>query len=381
MPRRTRNSQDADYANTEPSPGESASFMENVLGPSSLPMQQQRQEFVNEVVQAVLAATSAQGAINANPVNVSQPVASEAPANQGMSESTVLPGFVNTFSLPSCSSNTDVVATALPHSSSLSASLSYPGAPSDTTRLPTSGSSSSTQVCQPFIVGPGYAPIPAKTVSHVVCQKFIDLSELLTPSTVDIEPEQQLFMDGRVVLMSRPKSNRKRIADILSWVEAFSIFMSITTTYCPERVKDLSCYKLTVIRLFRQFDGWAWLAYDEAFRKEAAITKQSNWSVINHQLYTIHTAGASVRSSSERNSQGREKREPRGSTNGNRTCISWNEGFCSSRYASCRFAHRCSSCSEPHRSIACTRVAKASNEQFPPTPTNGPPNTRQLQRR
>ena len=45
---------------------------------------------------------------------------------------------------------------------------------------------------QPFVVGPGYSPVPAKLVSL----KFVDLSELLAANLVSSETEPQLMLDG-----------------------------------------------------------------------------------------------------------------------------------------------------------------------------------------
>ena len=42
---------------------------------------------------------------------------------------------------------------------------------------------------QPFIVGPGFSPVPAKLVAQIVADKYIDLSDLLAVNLVQREPE------------------------------------------------------------------------------------------------------------------------------------------------------------------------------------------------
>ena len=37
---------------------------------------------------------------------------------------------------------------------------------------------------QPFVVGPGFPPVPAKLVAQIVAGKYIDLSDLLTVNLV-----------------------------------------------------------------------------------------------------------------------------------------------------------------------------------------------------
>ena len=64
---------------------------------------------------------------------------------------------------------------------------------------------------QPFVVGPGFSPVPAKLVSQIVAGKFVELHELLSTNLVLNEPEPQLLFDGRLVLMSTPKEPKRRV--------------------------------------------------------------------------------------------------------------------------------------------------------------------------
>ena len=188
---------------------------------------------------------------------------------------------------------------------------------------------------QPFVVGPGYSPIPAKLVNQIVSGKFVDLNELLPANLSPAsESEPQLLLDGRLVLANAPKKPKRRFEDIVSWVEAFSVYSLVMTSRFPQRWRDLLQYKLLIVRTYRLFSGRAWLAYDIAFREHAAAANIVDWSQINVQLYNFHTAGSSPRSS-------------------NPVCISWNKGHCSSPYSPCRFAHHCQKCSGQHKALDC----------------------------
>jgi len=89
----------------------------------------------------------------------------------------------------------------------------------------------------------------------------------LTPVT---ESEPQLLLDGRLVLTSQPKKHKRRLEDVVSWSEAFSIYSLILVSYYPQRWKDLLLYKLVIIRTNPLFSGRGWLSYDQAFREHAA---------------------------------------------------------------------------------------------------------------
>ena len=153
--------------------------------------------------------------------------------------------------------------------------------------------------------------------------------------------------------MPSAKKQRRRIEDIVTWSEAFTIFTLILTSYFPHRWKDLTSYKLLILRTYRQFSGRVWLAYDQAFRQHAAATKLVDWSTMNVQLYNFHAAGASVRSGSGGSLS--ELPEPSGADSSQVICRSWNRGRCSAQFASCRFAHRCSTCAGSHRASECSR--------------------------
>ena len=98
---------------------------------------------------------------------------------------------------------------------------------------------------QPFVVGPGFFPIP---VSQIVSGTFVEFDELLSTNIVFTEPEPQLLFDGHLVLTSGPKKLKRRIEDIATWMEAFSTFALILTSYFPRRWKDLCQYQLALFK-------------------------------------------------------------------------------------------------------------------------------------
>ena len=111
----------------------------------------------------------------------------------------------------------------------------------------------------------------------------------------NVQPEDhepQLFFDGRLALTAARRVNKRQITDLVGWIEAFSIYTLILTSYFPHRWRDLTAYKLLIIRTYRQFAGRAWLNYDKAFREHVAAARVTDWSSLNGQLYNFHTAGS-----------------------------------------------------------------------------------------
>ena len=163
---------------------------------------------------------------------------------------------------------------------------------------------------RPFVVGPGFSPIPGKLVSQILRGTFVDLSDLWSANLVSSDPEPHLMLDGRLVLTVPPKKQRRQIEDITSWTEAFTVFSLVLMSSFPQRWKDLTLYKLLILRIHRQFSGRMWLAYDKAFGGHAAAIGLFDWSLMNTQLFNFHAARASLHSSSPSSESSRSHPAP-----------------------------------------------------------------------
>lgn len=272
-----------------------------------------------------------------------------APSSSGMSQLSV-PAFISPFCPPApSSSTTSASTTSLNPIVSSSIDSGVPPAavytPSPLSSLP---------MDQPFVVGPGFSPIPYKVVSKMVAGKFVNLEELLPENILSQEHEPQILLDGRLVFAPSVKKAKRQILDITTWFEAFSIFSLILGTYFPSRKDDLLKYKLLILRTFRQFSGSAWLNYDREFRELAAAERCTTWATMNVQLYNFHTAGAHVRPRLAASSSSSSSKEPQGNVTAKVFCHSWNAGLCKAPNASCRFRHVCSLCEGDHRKSACS---------------------------
>ena len=159
-----------------------------------------------------------------------------------------------------------------------------------------------------------------------------------------------LLFDGRMIVTSNPKCSRKKFEDIVTWMKAFPINTMILTSYFPQRRKDLSQYKLLILRTYHQFGGRVWLNYDRAFRENAAAMRLTDWSTMNVQLYNFHAAGIAARG---RSGDLATALEPTGDLSATTKCRSWNRSCCIALTGSCRFAHSRSTCAGDHRANVC----------------------------
>ena len=264
-----------------------------------------------------------------------------------------VPSFVTTFAPPNSSllsfRTSASLASASPVVSSYSTSLL------------------SGPILHQFVFGPGIPPIPATLVNHIVSGKYVDLCDLLSRNLACVEIEPQVLFDGRMVLSAGPK---KTIEDIVSWIEAFTVYSFVLTSHFPYRWRDLAQYKLRILSIYQQYSPRVWLAYDRAFRKYAAETNICDWSQINVELLNFYASKATAWGSRDSFS------EAAGDINTRIFCKSWNRGHCAAPGANCRFAHRCSSCDGLHRATVCRGRASSPSRKFSQRRSSSPYSSR-----
>ena len=208
------------------------------------------------------------------------------------------------------------------------------------------------QPSQPaFVVGPGFLPIPHKTVVSVIVGQYVELANLIQLPQEDLSGPV-ISVDGRIVVSPAVKPPKK-ITSISQWLQAFAIYSLVMVSYFPGRAIDLLRYQLLILRTAARFSGLAWANYDEAFRRDAAARQLTDWSIMNVELYNFHTAAAAPT-------------EPSSASGGSHlpttvlVCRSWNRGRCIMGTQPCRYAHRCDTpgCAGTHRRIECPSPAR-----------------------
>ena len=83
--------------------------------------------------------------------------------------------------------------------------------------------------------------------------------------------------------LRRPR--RMPVTEILPWLECFARLASVLCTKYPSKAGELWAYQTSIIKVARNFEGVAWVAYDRQYRREALARRDLNWSACNARLY------------------------------------------------------------------------------------------------
>lgn len=282
---------------------------------------------------------------------VSSSVASSQVSGAGIASSPgtfTLPPFISTFTPVSAITGSSSTRLVAPVSSTFS-SATLPCS------LPSLGPSTSQHKSErSFAVGPGHAPVPGKLVKKIIDGQFVELADLLSVNIRAADQEPQAYLDGKILVAS--KRRQLEIKDVLTWIEAFSIFQLVLCSAHPHRWTDTTKYKLLVVQTARQFPGLSWLEYDLAYRKDAAASGLTDWSRMNLDLYHFHLRSpASAIPPAWSAPSPRSSQSPASQESGPPLpfCLSWNEGQCRWPFGRCRFRHCCSNCEGEHFKITC----------------------------
>ncbi len=246
-------------------------------------------------------------------------------------------------------------------------------------------------------VGEGLPPVPQHIAKKILNWKYVDMAELLPEFWADPKCEEDASK------RSQPRRARQ-VTEITTWIQCYACYVSVLATKFPEAVPELMAYLVTISRVSQDFAGVAWVRYDAAFRRQAAISGNRKWSQINPSLYSLsftgkaqivtrcdlcfstsHATGqcaltsdpdpelptrikaveaAVVSLAARRTSLQNDRQLPL-----TQVCRLWNTGRC--RFPKCRYKHECSRCSGDHPSMSCARPPSAKLPATEPPRGNG----------
>ena len=127
----------------------------------------------------------------------------------------------------------------------------------------------------------GPPPVPTKLTAKIKRGEFIEMAELLPEFWSSIREDDHSKQEA--------KSWRARsVQDMLTWLQCYSLYVRVIGPQHPSRIPELMAYQANIVRASQDYTGLAWVRYDSAFRRQAALTGLTWWSAINPTLYTLY---------------------------------------------------------------------------------------------
>ena len=242
-------------------------------------------------------------------------------------------------------------------------------------------------------MGEGMPPVPAKLAARIRRWEYVEMGELLPEFWIGSKAEE-----GEVKIRTR---QGRKVSDIFTWLQSYGLYVAVLAPNKPQVIPELMAYMGLILRVSQDYEGLGWVRYDSAFRRQAALTGNKKWSVVNATLFAMNFSGRvagtkrcelcyatthTERDCAQGGSSDPDLRDrlrnlesavlaiakpsaakpqssaPRAS---DEPCREWNTSGCT--YPRCRFLHACSSCRGDHPLTRCN-----SRGQVPGKATNRP---------
>ena len=241
-------------------------------------------------------------------------------------------------------------------------------------------------------LGRGIPALPKRMVEKMLAWEYVDLAEL-PPARANMAKEAMGTTPNVLLVQSLEsvRHHRKIIPDITTWVQCYSIYVSVMATRHGDFVPELMAYMRDIIRASKQFKWPAWIVYDINYRQHMAETAEKDWSKVDASIYSRCLTGWArpttwcewcvsldhetndcpfsnqpIRARDKPRFQPYSSNVPRSSMTHRSaqlpTCIKFNRygGDCKFG-AGCKYRHVCSICGEPHPQSKCTKNPAAQN--------------------
>ncbi len=162
------------------------------------------------------------------------------------------------------------------------------GAAGETEEMPETITSIPAKVGPSLVtVGQGLPALSKKVVEKILSGVYMDFAEL-PPAKGRGRAAPQLA-EGQIVVVQASDMipNRKAIPDLATWLQCFSLYVTVIASHQPKRVPDLMAYQSLIAKASHTYRWPSWLVYDQSFRQEAAGKPTLTWAKVDPSIYAL----------------------------------------------------------------------------------------------
>ena len=206
-----------------------------------------------------------------------------------------------------------------------------------------------------------HRPLDRNLEDKILRGEYVDFTSLLPDSLARPQaPELQFRMEdsspgSHFSPLTMVRRRKPTIDTFHKWVDAYTTYMLIIVAAHPRRSTKLLKYQQIISRAETQFQGLAWVTYDEQFRRRAANDLTISWDEVDLELWTVTFSGLAkphcltccspYHSQNDCPSADPSRRPSRGAV-----CFRFNRASgCTA--STCHFPHVCRRCRSANHSI------------------------------
>ena len=132
-------------------------------------------------------------------------------------------------------------------------------------------------------VGEGMPPVPAKLAARIRRWEYVEMGELLPEFWIGSKAEE-----GELKIRTR---QGQKVSNIFTWLQSYGLYVAVLAPSEPQVIPELMAYMGLILSVSQDYEGLGWVRYDSAFRRQAALTGNKKWSVVNATLFAMNFSG------------------------------------------------------------------------------------------
>ena len=119
-----------------------------------------------------------------------------------------------------------------------------------------------------LFLGDEIMPIPQKIVRKFLTLEFVEMRLLLFKSWIS-----DLDSSSHCCHSKHENKKQSQVTNIFTWLKCYGAMVGILASRYPQKVAELMAYQSTIIKCHTDFEGVAWVTYDRAYHRQAAVRK------------------------------------------------------------------------------------------------------------
>ena len=141
----------------------------------------------------------------------------------------------------------------------------------------------SSRLAQTISTNPEKQKLSLHLIEKIKNEDYIDFGDFLPQNVLEFTA-----WDNKHVTRTMDNSQMPKVTEFSEWVQCMMVYVSVLVQEYPERIADLLGYVLNISMLYQESDEkGAWIRYDDAFRRKAALRKGLSWSKWDKELWVL----------------------------------------------------------------------------------------------